>query len=128
MILASGGSSPTRHLTAVYGGSKSLIDPVVLLYMFGNTYPIFDAQGIVSEYVRNPDLAEYVRWEYRPADRSSVIRSIKRRRTTTRRVPFAGATRTARRIRAWVKDLRETTGGPIESGLMYRAMLREKVL
>jgi len=115
-------------VTAVYGGSKSLIDPVVLLYMFGNTYPIFDAQGIVSEYVRNPDLAEYVRWEYRPADRSSVIRSIKRRRTTTRRVPFAGAARIARRIRAWVKDLRETTGGPIESGLMYRAMLREKVL
>jgi len=115
-------------LTAVYGGSKSLIDPVVLLYMFGSTYPIFDAQGVVSEYVRNPDLAEYVRWEYRPADRSSVIRSIKRKRTVTRRVPFAGATRIARRLRAWVKDLRGTTGGPIESGLVYRAILREKVL
>ncbi|HWM52429.1 MAG TPA: hypothetical protein VNP71_04620, partial [Thermoplasmata archaeon] len=97
--------------------------------MFGTTYPIFDAQGIVSEYVRNPDLAEYVRWEYRPADRSSVIRSIKRSRTATRRrVPFAGAKRIARRLRAWVTDLRETTGGPIESGLVYRAILREKVL
>src|SRR6058998_713584 len=60
-------------MTAVYGGSKTVIDPVVLPYMFGTTYPIFDAQGIVSEYVRNPDLAEYVRWEYRPADRSSVL-------------------------------------------------------
>ncbi|HEX9566613.1 MAG TPA: hypothetical protein VGA48_03355 [Thermoplasmata archaeon] len=115
-------------MTAVYDGSKSLIDPVVLLYMFGSTYPIFDAQGVVSEYVRNPDLAEYVRWEYRPAERSSVIRSIKRKRTVTRRVPFAGATRIARRLRAWVKDLRGTTGGPIESGLVYRAILHEKVL
>ncbi len=115
-------------MTAVYGGSKSVIDPVVLLYMFGSTYPIFDAHGIVSEYVRNPDLAEYVRWEYRPADRSSVIRSIKRRQTATRRVPFAVATRIARRLRAWVKDVRETTGQPIGSGLVYRAILREKVL
>ena len=115
-------------MTAVYGGSKSVIDPGVLRYMFGSTYPIFDAHGIVSEYVRNPDLAEYVRWEYRPADRSSVIRSIKRRRTTTRRVPFAGAARIARRLRAWAKDLRETTGGPIGSGLVYRVTLREKVL
>src|SRR5438093_508155 len=96
--------------------------------MFGSTYPIVDAHGIVSEFVRNPDLAEYVRWEYRPADRSSVIRSIKRRRTATRRVRFALATRVARRLRAWVKDLRETTGGPIGSGLVYRAILREKVL
>jgi len=116
-------------LTAVYGGSKSLIDRVVLPYMFGTTYPIFDVQGVVSEYVRNPDLAEYVRWEYRPADRSSVIRSINRHGTTTRRrVRFAGATRIVRRLRAWVKALRETPGGPIESGLVYRAMLREKVL
>src|SRR5437867_3261884 len=98
-------------MTAVYGGSKTVIDPVVLPYMFGTTYPIFDAQGIVSEYVRNPDLAEYVRWEYRPADRSSVMRSIKRRRTTTRRIRFAVAARIARRLRAWAKDLRETTGG-----------------
>ena len=97
--------------------------------MFGTTYPIFDAQGVVSEYVRNPDLAEYVRWEYRPADRSSVIRSIKRSRTATRRrVPLGRATRIVRRLRAWVKHLRETTGGPIESGLVYRAILREKVL
>src|SRR3989442_6686689 len=115
-------------MTAVYGGSKSLIDPVVLPYMFGSTYPIFDAQGIVSEFVRNPDLAEYVRWEYRPADRSSVIRSIKRRRTATRRVRFALATRVARRLRAWVKDLRGTTGGPIRSGLGYRVNLRAKIL
>jgi len=96
--------------------------------MFGSTYPIFDAHGIVSEFVRNPDLAEYVRWEYRPADRSSVIRSIKRRRTATRRVRFALGRRVARRLRAWAKDLRETTEGPIGSGLVYRAILREKVL
>ncbi len=115
-------------MTAVYGGSKYVIDPGVLRYMFGSTYPIFDAHGIASEYVRNPDLAEYVRWEYRPADRSSVIRSIKRSRTATRRVPFAGAARIVRRLRAWAKDLRETTGGPIGSGLVYRAILREKVL
>ena|GEM_PF-3114154 len=114
-------------MTAVYGGSKSLIDPVVLLYMFGTTYPIFDAQGIVSEYVRNPDLAEYVRWEYRPADRSSVIRSI-RRSATRRRVRFAGVTRLVRRLRAWVKAVREAPGGSIESGLVYRAILRGKVL
>jgi len=97
--------------------------------MFGTTYPIFDAQGVVSEYVRNPDLAEYVRWEYRPADRSSVIRSIKRSATASRRrVRFAGATRLLRQLRAWVRAVRETPGGPIKSGLVYRAILRGKVL
>jgi len=97
--------------------------------MFGTTYPIFDAQGIVSEYVRNPDLAEYVRWEYRPADRSSVIRSIKWSATASRRrVRFAGATRLLRQLRAWVRAVRETPGGPIKSGLVYRAILRGKVL
>src|SRR3989441_10961082 len=103
-------------MTAVYGGSKSLIDPVVLPYMFGSTYPIFDAQGIVSEYVRNPDLAEYVRWEYRPADRSSVIRSIKRRRTATRRGPVAATARVARRPPGRMKDVPGTTGGPSAAG------------
>lgn len=97
--------------------------------MFGTTDPIFDAQGVVSEYVRNPDLAEYVRWEYSPADRSSVIRSIKRHKAPTRRrLRFAGAARVARRIRAWARDLRETPGRAIESGLVYQAMFREKVL
>src|SRR3989475_11274666 len=96
--------------------------------MFGSTYPIFDAHGIVSEFVRNPDLAEYVRWEYRPADRSSVIRSIKRRRTATRRVRFALARRVARRLRAWGKDPRETTGGAVGTGLVYPGDLRRESL
>ncbi len=116
-------------MTAVYGGSKSLIDRVVLRCMFGTTYPILDASELVNEYVRNPDLAEYVRWEYRPADRSSVIRSIRRRRTPRSwRVRVAGATRLVRRLGAWVKAVRETPGGPVESGLVYRATWRERVL
>jgi len=95
--------------------------------MFGTTYPILDASDLVNEYVRNPDLAEYIRWEYRPADRSSVIGSIRRRRTLKpRRV--RGARRLVRRLRAWVKAVRETPGGPIESGLVYRVTLRERVL
>jgi len=114
-------------LTAVYGGSKSLIDRVVLHCMFGTTYPIVDASDLVNEYVRNPDLAEYVRWEYRPADRSSVIGSIRRgRRPKPRRV--AGARRLVRRLRAWVKGARETPGGPIGSGLVDRATSRERIL
>jgi hypothetical protein len=97
--------------------------------MFGTTYPIPGASDLVNEYVRNPELAEYVRWEYRPADRSSVIRSIRRRRTPKpRRVRVTRATRLVRRLRAWGKAVRETPGGPIESGLVYRATWRERVL
>lgn len=118
-----------RHTTAVYGGSKTVIDHIVLRCMFGTTHPILDASELVNEYVRNPGLAEYVRWEYRPADRSSVIRSIRRRRTPKpRRVRVAGATRLLRRLRAWVKVVRGTPGGPIDSGVVYRATLRERVL
>ena len=97
--------------------------------MFGTTYPILDASDLVNEYVRNPGLAEYVRWEYRPADRSSVLRSIRKRRAPKPRRPrVAGARRLVRRLRAWVKAVRETPGGPIESGLVYRVTLRERVL
>ena len=96
--------------------------------MFGTTYPILDANELVNEYVRNPGLAEYVRWEYLPADQSSVLRSIRRRRAPKpRRARVAGATRLMRRLRAWVKAVRETPGGPIDSGLVYRATLRERV-
>jgi hypothetical protein len=97
--------------------------------MFGTTYPILNASDLVNEYVRNPELAEYVRWEYRPADRSSVVRSIRRRRSPKpRRVRVTRATRLVRRLQAWVKSVRETPGGPVESGLVYRATLRERVL
>src|SRR2546427_2928107 len=94
--------------------------------MFGSTYPIFDAQGIVSEYVRNPDLAEYVRWEYRPADRSSVIRSIKRRRTATRRVRFALGRRGAQRGWGEAKELRGKAGGPTGPRVLFPALPRAK--
>jgi len=97
--------------------------------MFGTTDPIFSARGVASEYVRNPDLAQYVRWEYSPADRSSVIRSIRRHGTAARhRVRVARLTGIVRRVRSWVKALRGAPGGPIESGVVYRAMLRQKVL
>jgi len=96
--------------------------------MFGTTYPIL-ASELVNEYARNPGLAEYVRWEYRPADRSSVIRSIRRRRTPKpRRVRAAGVKRLARRLRAWAKAVRETPGGPVEPGLVNRATFRQRVL
>ena len=97
--------------------------------MFGTTYPTFDATGLVNEYVRNPGLADYVRWEYRPADRSSVIRSIRRRQgLMPRRLRATVAKRLARRVRAWVKAVRETPGVPVESGLVYRATLRDRML
>ena len=97
--------------------------------MFGTTYPIVDASDLVNEYVRNPDLAEYVRWEYRPADRPTVLRSIRRRQAPKpRRVRVAAATRFVRRLRAWVKAVRATPAGPIESGLVDRATSRERIL
>src|SRR2546425_13195673 len=96
--------------------------------MFASTYPILDAHELVNEHVRNPSLAEYVRWQYLPADQSSVLRSIRRRRAPKpRRARVAGATRLMRLLRAWVKAVRETPGGPIDSGLVYRATLRERV-
>jgi hypothetical protein len=96
--------------------------------MFGTTYPILDGSDLVNEYVRNPGLAEYIRWEYRPADRSAVFRSIRRSRTPRRHRAVARGTRLGRRLRAWVKALRETPGGPTGSGLVYRATMRERVL
>src|SRR5437867_445407 len=35
--------------------------------MFGSTYPTFHASDIVSDRIRDPDFAAYVRWEYLPA-------------------------------------------------------------
>jgi len=97
--------------------------------MFGTTYPILDASELVNEYVRNPAVAEYVRWEYRPADRPTVLRSIRRRQAPKpRRVRVAAATRLVRRLRAWVNAVRATPGGPIESGFVYRATWRERIL
>src|SRR2546422_10308982 len=88
--------------------------------MFGTTYPILDANELVNEYVRNPGLAEYVRWEYLPADQSSVLRSIRRRRAPKpRRARVAGGTRPMRRLRAWGNAGREATGGAIRSALGY---------
>ena len=97
--------------------------------MYGTICPILDASELVNEYVRNPAVAEYVRWEYRPADRPTVLRSIRRRQAPKpRRVRVAAATRFVRRLRAWVKAVRATPAGPIESGLVYRATWRERVL
>src|SRR2546427_793624 len=97
---------------------------------------IQDADAILKEFGESlsalrlvlGDHGEYVRWEYLPADQSSVLRSIRRRRAPKpRRARVAGATRLMRRLRAWVKAVRETPGGPIDSGLVYRATLRERV-
>ncbi|HEX9341683.1 MAG TPA: hypothetical protein VF992_11025 [Thermoplasmata archaeon] len=41
--------------------------------MFGTMYPMFVRERALSERVRDRGLADYLRWEYRPADRASVV-------------------------------------------------------
>jgi len=69
--------------------------------MFGTTYPIFGNETILSERLRDRGLADYVRWEFAPADRAHVLLSARRGRRFSgprrRRRPGIG-----RRLRAWI--------------------------
>ena len=75
--------------------------------MFGSTYPTFHARDIVSDRIRDPDFAAYVRWEYLPADRARVILAASRRGIADRRPLRAPMrTRIARRLRTWIRTAR----------------------
>jgi len=69
--------------------------------MFGTTYPIFGIETTLSERLRDRGLADYVRWEFAPADRAHVLLSARRGRRPggprRRRRPGIG-----RRLRAWI--------------------------
>src|SRR2546427_13174367 len=78
--------------------------------MFGSTYPTFHASDIVSDRIRDPDFAAYVRWEYLPADRARVILAASRRGIADRRLHRAPMrTRIARRLRTWIRAARGTS-------------------
>ena len=80
--------------------------------MFGSTYPTFHASDIVSDRIRDPDFAAYVRWEYLPADRARVILAASRRGIADRRRHRASLrARIARRLRTWIKATREARRG-----------------
>jgi hypothetical protein len=66
--------------------------------MFGNTYPIAGIDRM-NDRQRNVDLEEYVRLEFRPADRSTVIFAL--RRASHDRGPRGPKPRLAWRIRSW---------------------------
>ncbi len=80
--------------------------------MFGSTYPTFQARDVVSDRVRDPDFAAYVRWEYLPADRARVILAASRRGAVDRR-RYRGriGARVARRLRSWIRATRGTRRG-----------------
>ena len=86
---------------------------VVLPCMFGNTYPIFEHETTLNDRIWDRGLRDYLRWEYRPADRASVILSARGGTVlATRRGRTAGRRRLLRRVRAWVKTLRAAEGVP----------------
>src|SRR5438876_9836478 len=75
--------------------------------MFGSTYPTFHARDVVSDRIRDPDFAAYVRWEYLPADRARVSLAASRRGIADRRPLRAPLrTRIARRLRTWIRTAR----------------------
>ena len=45
--------------------------------MFGTTYPMFGFETTLSERLRDPALADYIRWEYRPADQPRIVLSVR---------------------------------------------------
>src|SRR2546422_3029733 len=75
--------------------------------MFGSTYPTFHARDVVSDRIRDPDFAAYVRWEYLPAERARVILAASRGGIADRRLHRAPMrTRIARRLRTWIRAAR----------------------
>jgi hypothetical protein len=78
--------------------------------MFGNTYPIVGID-VMSEWNRDHALAEYVRLEFRPAERRDAMFALRRARLegrSRRRKP-----RLAERIRSWRAGTKPT-GDPTQ--------------
>ena len=112
--------------------------------MFGNMYPIFEHETLVSELVRDPAFADYLRWEFRPEDRMSVILAARHAMLDRRRIRPAAPSRIVRRLAAWVKAMRKSRRGKcgpsllsargtlrpreaLERGLLHRAFPHEKL-
>src|SRR6266511_3043260 len=76
------------QVTAVIGGSISFVERVIHKGIFGTTYPMFGFETTLSERLRDPALADYIRWEYRPADQPRIVLSVR-----------GGSIRSARRSR-----------------------------
>src|SRR2546422_10899936 len=75
--------------------------------MFGSTYPTFHARDVVSDRIRDPDFAAYVRWEYLPAERARVILAASRGGIADRRLHRTPMrTRIASRPRTWIRAAR----------------------
>jgi hypothetical protein len=79
-----------RHMTAVYGGSSSVLLDVLVLGMYESKYLAFAVGKGLGDGIGIGPLATYVRWEYRPADRSSVLAALSRFRSPRvfRRIAF----------------------------------------
>lgn len=128
----------SRLLTAVNGGSISFVEHVFLPYMFGTTYPIFEIDTMRSERIGGPALADYIRGEFRPADRLRVLAALRGGPLVDRRRPRPGrrlrawlyAVRTGRRRRAIrpraVKAPSASAIDALEAGLLSRAFPRER--
>ncbi|HYS74349.1 MAG TPA: hypothetical protein VEO96_10285 [Thermoplasmata archaeon] len=70
--------------------------------MFGTTYPMFGFETTLSERLRDPALAEYIRWEYRPADQARIVLSVLGGSTTRSARRYRGPRR-----RGWLGHLRD---------------------
>ncbi len=82
--------------------------------MFGIMYPIFEHETRTNDRVRNRELHDYLRWEYGPADRTSVILSVRGGAIVGRRSRTGPRPRTlVRRLRAWAKALRAPTDASV---------------
>ncbi len=74
--------------------------------MFGNTHPIFEHETRTSERIPDRDLRDYLRWEYRPADRISVILSARGAAVWSPRARARRPRRVLRRLRLWMARVR----------------------
>lgn len=101
--------------------------------MFGNTFEIVGFGKKVNDGVAGGALADYVRWEFAPADRASVLAALKGGGSTRRRIGwrFVRTLRSRRQAAARSKGEFARVGNevrrpllPIEAlerGLLYRA-------
>lgn len=101
--------------------------------MFGNTFEIVGLGKTVNAGVAGGALADYVRWEFAPADRASVLAALKAGGSTRRRIGWrvVRALRSRRQAGARTKGEFARVGHgvrrplpPIEAleqGLLYRA-------
>jgi len=88
--------------------------------MFGNTFAIVGLGKTVNDGVVGGSLADYVRWEFAPADRANALAALKGGGSTRRRI----GGRIVRAFRSRLQAAAQTKGEFVREGNEVRRPLR----